>query len=386
MPVTTTIPPIQTGTITVSGTLSVFVPCTDYAVSTNGRCGGAYGTKCPSGLCCSKYGYCQDDGGQDGAPWCDAGCQRGFGKCWANVTDPDNYNCPTATATYQLTTISSATPVYMACPSLPVSKDGRCGVDFGGTRCIEGYCCSVAGYCQDDGGNSGEPWCGGGCQIGMGKCFVGTAPLSSTFTCPGSTPSATISSSGSSTLTVRPTSDVANPSTTVYMTTTTQVPTSTSAFTLTTVSAKLPIYQPCTNLNVTSNVTNTCGINYGTRCPSGKCCSAAGLCQVTGNNGKFHLAPFLLHVAPKVLPNCLSFALKNTRNRLLRNRMPSRVWKVLGSRQHRCPFQMPQLQDPLQLHGSQYQSSGISKRTLWKIQRLSLPQRYLLQFPRVVPR
>ncbi|KAI1479373.1 carbohydrate-binding module family 18 protein [Daldinia eschscholtzii] len=45
-------------------------------VSTNGRCGTGFGTACPSGQCCSQYGYCGA-----GTAYCSTGCQRGFGMC-----------------------------------------------------------------------------------------------------------------------------------------------------------------------------------------------------------------------------------------------------------------------------------------------------------------
>ncbi|ORX63257.1 hypothetical protein BCR32DRAFT_298491 [Anaeromyces robustus] len=46
-------------------------------VSTDGKCGSKGGNKvCPSGQCCSKYGYCGTT-----ADYCKAGCQKSFGKC-----------------------------------------------------------------------------------------------------------------------------------------------------------------------------------------------------------------------------------------------------------------------------------------------------------------
>ena len=45
------------------------------ATSTNGKCGTKDG-KCPSGECCSKYGYC---GRSD--KHCSSGCQSEFGQC-----------------------------------------------------------------------------------------------------------------------------------------------------------------------------------------------------------------------------------------------------------------------------------------------------------------
>lgn len=44
-------------------------------ISTNGQCGKEYGV-CPSGKCCSKYGWCGTS-----SDYCGKGCQSEFGKC-----------------------------------------------------------------------------------------------------------------------------------------------------------------------------------------------------------------------------------------------------------------------------------------------------------------
>jgi len=44
-------------------------------ISTNGKCGAEYG-KCPSGRCCSKYGWCGKT-----SKYCGTGCQKAFGIC-----------------------------------------------------------------------------------------------------------------------------------------------------------------------------------------------------------------------------------------------------------------------------------------------------------------
>jgi len=57
-----------------------FKPCesgstTDNDISKNGECGKGKG-KCPSGQCCSKYGYCGTSN-----RYCKSGCQKSFGEC-----------------------------------------------------------------------------------------------------------------------------------------------------------------------------------------------------------------------------------------------------------------------------------------------------------------
>jgi len=95
-------------------------------ISTNGKCGPKNGnTVCPSGKCCSKYGWCgtSDD-------HCKAGCQSEFGKC---------------------------TPV--------ISTNDKCGPKNGNTVCPSGKCCSKYGWC----GTSDE-YCKAGCQSEFGNC------------------------------------------------------------------------------------------------------------------------------------------------------------------------------------------------------------------------
>ena len=52
------------------GNISTTVP-----ISTNDKCGTTDG-RCPSGSCCSRYGYCGTN-----EQYCSSGCQSKFGKC-----------------------------------------------------------------------------------------------------------------------------------------------------------------------------------------------------------------------------------------------------------------------------------------------------------------
>jgi len=113
-------------------------------ISKDGKCGKDNGkTVCPSGDCCSKYGYC---GKSD--KHCGSGCQSEFGIC----TGSSNTS----------STKPSSTKV-----SLPTSTDGKCGKDNGKTVCSSGYCCSKYGYC----GKTSD-YCdkSRGCQSEFGKC------------------------------------------------------------------------------------------------------------------------------------------------------------------------------------------------------------------------
>jgi len=107
--------------------------------STNGKCGKNDGV-CPSDKCCSKYGYCgkSDD-------HCGKGCQSEFGKCKTTTT---------TTKTKTKTTTKKA---------LPTSTNGKCGKNDG--VCPSGKCCSKYGYC-----GKSDDHCGKGCQSEFGKC------------------------------------------------------------------------------------------------------------------------------------------------------------------------------------------------------------------------
>ncbi|KAI9026042.1 hypothetical protein DFJ74DRAFT_27124 [Hyaloraphidium curvatum] len=261
--------------ITTSSGLPVFVACPNLPQTQDGRCGTDPGTRCARQICCSSSGFCEDDGGDSGAAWCGTGCQRGYGKCWANVTDPDAFSCPTYTRTTSPTrttlttltssattfasiTTSSGVPVFVPCPNIPANLNSSfCGRGFG-LRCgNDDLCCSEAGSCQDDGGDSGEPawslghahadarqpgsaWCGRGCQVGYGKCWANTT---SSYYCP------TVSAAPTVTL-----------------------------------SSGTPVFVPCTNYPAATAVPQACGPFVGVACPPGICCSPNGFCQDDGGD------------------------------------------------------------------------------------------------------
>ncbi|KAI9026059.1 hypothetical protein DFJ74DRAFT_755541 [Hyaloraphidium curvatum] len=253
--------------ITTSSGLPVFVACPNLPQTQDGRCGTDPGTRCASQICCSSSGFCEDDGGDSGAAWCGTGCQRGYGKCWANVTDPDAFSCPTYTRTTSPTrttlttltssattfasiTTSSGVPVFVPCPNIPSNLNSSfCGRGYG-LRCgNDDLCCSQVGACQDDGGDSGSAWCGKGCQVGYGKCWANTT---SSYYCP--TPSA--------------------PPTV-------------------TLSSGTPVFVPCSNYPTATAVPQACGPFVGIGCPPGLCCSPNGFCQDDGgDSGKLWCGEF----------------------------------------------------------------------------------------------
>jgi len=130
-------------------------PYVDVA-SHNGLCGGKNG-KCPTGQCCSQYGYC---GTADAH--CGAGCQSEFGKC----------NGVTAATTNKV----GATNVNVA-PTTKVSTDGRCGQEFG--SCPNNECCSKYNYC----GSSDEYCSADNCLPGYGRCGKATTNVNQPGRC-----------------------------------------------------------------------------------------------------------------------------------------------------------------------------------------------------------
>ncbi|ORX76333.1 hypothetical protein BCR32DRAFT_183369, partial [Anaeromyces robustus] len=101
-------------------------------ISTDNRCGPDNGdTECPSGQCCSKYGWCGT-----GDKFCGIGCQEEYGICNSIIE-----------------------PVHI------ISNNTRCGPDNGNADCPSGQCCSTYGWC-----GTGSAYCGKGCKEKYGHC------------------------------------------------------------------------------------------------------------------------------------------------------------------------------------------------------------------------
>ncbi|KAI9018823.1 hypothetical protein DFJ74DRAFT_195400 [Hyaloraphidium curvatum] len=329
-------------TTTLLGT-PVSLPCTALPERFP-RCGSQFGARCPAGRCCSVWGWCseldvQAAGALDPA-YCGAGCQAGFGLCVAAGAPaaqcPEPEPLPPIPNDFPVTTVSAGTPIYMPCPTLPISGNARCGPDFG-TRCDRLECCSSYGWCGPD--MPGEPYCGTGCKVGYGKCLIGDGPVSTGISCVVN-PTATVSPPPPPP--ARPTTTEPEPTMTLGPTTvppppppprtttqapppppppTTQAPptlitrtqnilasttrgatstpvTSTSHTTLTssthTTTRTVPffsatvsittvtVYPACPGFPVSND--SRCGVETGFRCPDGLCCSGRGICQDDGGN------------------------------------------------------------------------------------------------------
>jgi len=94
-------------------------------ISSNGRCDSVNG-KCPAGYCCSKHGWC---GKSKEYCFISEGCQSKFGECTEEMT-------------------------YVK---------GKCGENYG--HCPSGQCCSRYGWCGKN-----KDYCGVGCQNKYGRC------------------------------------------------------------------------------------------------------------------------------------------------------------------------------------------------------------------------
>jgi len=125
---------------------------TSLPTSTNGKCGPSDG-KCPSGQCCSKYGWC---GKTD--EYCGTGCQFEFGECKGSSTPVTTTTTKKTTTTTTTTTKKTSTKT-----SLPTSTTGKCGPSEG--KCPSGQCCSKYGWC-----GTSDKHCTTGCQSEFGVC------------------------------------------------------------------------------------------------------------------------------------------------------------------------------------------------------------------------
>jgi len=152
----------------------------DSYISTNGKCGKGNG-RCPSGKCCSKYGWC---GTGDNFCSISFGCQSEFGDCTDKTPNPSDIKCgekdgqcPSGLCCNKdgycgngddyCSLTEGCQIAFGTCNSeVPVSTNGRCGKGKG--RCTSGQCCSKHGWC-----GTSEAHCAisAGCQSEFGKCF-----------------------------------------------------------------------------------------------------------------------------------------------------------------------------------------------------------------------
>ncbi|KAG4108365.1 L domain-like protein [Neocallimastix lanati (nom. inval.)] len=137
--------PNPSTTKTTKKTVTKTTTISNIPTSTTGRCGKKDG-QCPSGKCCSKYGYCGTT-----SSYCSVakGCQSEFGQC--------------ETSSKTSTTKTSSTKT--ASSNLPTSTTGRCGKKDG--QCPSNECCSKYGYC---GRSSDHCSIDKGCQSEFGQC------------------------------------------------------------------------------------------------------------------------------------------------------------------------------------------------------------------------
>jgi hypothetical protein len=118
-------PSIHTYTSTINS-----IPTINLKITVNGQCGSKDG-QCPSGQCCSKYGWC---GTSEKHCLVENGCQSEFGQCnTIKIKD------------------------------LPVSTNGKCGSEDG--ICPSGHCCSKYGWC-----GKSSSYCDSGCKKEYGIC------------------------------------------------------------------------------------------------------------------------------------------------------------------------------------------------------------------------
>lgn len=74
-------------------------PSSPPPTSTNGRCGPSFNLKCPTGQCCSQYGYCGTT-----SAYCGSGCQPLYGSCTSGTPTTTSTPSPTPTTTIKVIT------------------------------------------------------------------------------------------------------------------------------------------------------------------------------------------------------------------------------------------------------------------------------------------
>ncbi|TPX37612.1 hypothetical protein SmJEL517_g00633 [Synchytrium microbalum] len=170
--------------------------------SADGKCGAGFGS-CASG-CCSQYGYCGTT-----IDYCGAGCDANFGSCSTNGdggarvstdgTCGGNVVCPTGECCSQYGFCGSSADYCGA--GATTTEAGRCGVADGltfGTSCTGNLqCCSSFGWC----GNTAAH-CATGCQAAYGSCGANTVVASpvASAAAPTASPAAAGASAGPSPL------------------------------------------------------------------------------------------------------------------------------------------------------------------------------------------
>jgi Chitin recognition protein len=122
-----------------------------------GACGSNNGgNTCPSGQCCSTWGWCGITTGH-----CGSGCQSAYGAC----TGADSIAAIVAALCcclmHMLTNILLF--VCLHCCTTSTGSTGACGSGVG--SCASPQCCSQYGYC----GTTAE-YCSTGCQASYGAC------------------------------------------------------------------------------------------------------------------------------------------------------------------------------------------------------------------------
>ncbi|KAG4087662.1 hypothetical protein H8356DRAFT_1433444 [Neocallimastix lanati (nom. inval.)] len=170
------------------------------------RCGQVNGLACPTGYCCSQFGFCGKT-----ESYCGKGCQSEFGICngtTSSVADATtttttgkkyrtvvipvvvtkvkhhhhhHHNKSTiisSTSNFATTTTTTTTAIADIKPTNDnVSTDDTCGPLRGNKICPEGKCCSEYGYCGDT-----DEYCGKGCLSEFGRCNSDATASSTTTT------------------------------------------------------------------------------------------------------------------------------------------------------------------------------------------------------------
>ncbi|KAJ3038989.1 chitin deacetylase [Rhizophlyctis rosea] len=96
-------------------TTKASAPASTLPVSTDGTCGATAGKQCPSGSCCSQYGWCGTT-----SAYCGTGCQSAYGTCSVTGTTTTNAG-KTIKAGTTTTTTRAGAPTLQIPPPQPTA-------------------------------------------------------------------------------------------------------------------------------------------------------------------------------------------------------------------------------------------------------------------------
>ncbi|KAL3374955.1 hypothetical protein AABB24_006445, partial [Solanum stoloniferum] len=160
----------------------------------SGRCGvQAGGIKCPDGSCCGEEGWCGTTEYYCNPQWCQSQCKIPYLSTENRTID--DYECGRQ-GCYKKCPSGSCCSIWGYCgttkdhcgkprcqsqcppppppPPPPPYAIGRCGMQAGGRKCPTGLCCSSSGWCGTTEYYCAKQWCQSQCNTITSSTMSGT--------------------------------------------------------------------------------------------------------------------------------------------------------------------------------------------------------------------